>query len=58
MVNLVQEFQSTKEVQTETTGMEMQELCEDLIVQLYGVDYVKMNSDLSFKALQRQVRSF
>ncbi|PVD32592.1 hypothetical protein C0Q70_08034 [Pomacea canaliculata] len=50
-----QEFQSTKEVQTETTGMEMQELCEDLIVQLYGVDYVKMNSDLSFKALQRQI---
>lgn len=52
-----QEFQSSKEVQTDVTGMEMQELCEDLIVQLHGVDYVKMNRDLSFKMLKQQVRS-
>ncbi|KAK7487321.1 hypothetical protein BaRGS_00021410 [Batillaria attramentaria] len=50
-----QEFLSSKEVQTEMKGMELQELCEDLMVQLHGVQYVEMNTDLSFNMLQTQI---
>ncbi|KAL8581304.1 hypothetical protein ACOMHN_034383 [Nucella lapillus] len=50
-----EEFQSCKEVQTDMKGMELQELCEDLMIQLHGVDYIHMSRDLSFKMLQTQI---
>ena len=52
-----EEFQSCKEVQTEMTGMDLQELNEDIMIQLYGVDYVDVSCDLSFKMLHKLVTS-
>ncbi|XP_076456555.1 uncharacterized protein LOC143290887 [Babylonia areolata] len=50
-----EEFQSCKEVQTDMKGVELHELCEDLMIQLHGVDYVHMTRDLSFKTLQKHI---
>lgn len=36
-------------------GLELEELCEDLMIQLHGVQYVDMDVDLSFKMLHKQV---
>ncbi|KAK7091122.1 uncharacterized protein [Littorina saxatilis] len=50
-----EEFQSCKEVQTDMTGMDFQELCEDIMMQQHGSDYITMSPDISFKALREEI---
>ncbi|XP_046350883.2 uncharacterized protein LOC124131577 isoform X1 [Haliotis rufescens] len=48
-------FQSSKEVQTDTNAMDIQELYEDMAIHMYGTDF-DFEVDVSFRVIKEQVK--